>query len=209
MMNNLIELKNIFFSYDKTKNVLNDINLNIEENNFYGIYGHSGSGKSTLLFIIGNLLKPDRGEIIYMFDNIKKRIGFVFQFFNLINELTILENAKLAQYIRSKDENIDEIKKYSEILGINDLLHKYPGEVSGGEKQRASILRAIVGDTKIILADEPTGSLDTKNKLIVFELFQKLNKLNKTIIVVSHEKELMNYCNKGIYIEDGYLRGEF
>ncbi|MBM7559854.1 ATP-binding cassette domain-containing protein [Marinitoga litoralis] len=205
-MNNLIEMENIYFSYDKKNNVLKDISLRIQLNKYYGIYGHSGSGKSTLLFIMGKLLKPDSGKINYNVE--KTSIGFVFQFFNLINELTILENAKLAQYIRKKEYNINEIKNISEILGIEKLLNKYPHELSGGEKQRASILRAVVGDVKLILADEPTGSLDMGNKLIVFELFKKIVSLDKTVVVVSHENELFNYCDNKILLEDGILKGE-
>ncbi|SHE87382.1 lipoprotein-releasing system ATP-binding protein [Marinitoga hydrogenitolerans DSM 16785] len=207
-MNSLIEISNVSFSYDGKINVLENINLNIEENSYYGIYGHSGSGKSTLLFLIGNLLNPDLGKIEYRFSNIKKNTGFVFQFFNLINELTILENAKLAQYIRNKKENLKEIKQFAEILGISELLNKFPTELSGGEKQRASILRAVVGNVKIILADEPTGSLDMKNKIIVFKLFRDLIKFNKTVIVVSHEKELMDFCDNKILLEDGKIKGE-
>ncbi|KLO22668.1 ABC transporter ATP-binding protein [Marinitoga sp. 1197] len=206
MENKLIEMKKIKFSYDGKNEVLKNIDLTIQKNNYYGIYGYSGSGKSTLLFLLGDLLKPTSGEILYSFKNIKKRIGFVFQFFNLINELTILENAKLAQYIRTKKENIKEIEKFSKILGIYKLLNKYPDELSGGEKQRASILRAVVGDVKIILADEPTGSLDFENKRIVFELFKKMIEFDKTVIVVSHEKELMEYCNKKILLEDGLIK---
>ncbi|KAF2956041.1 ATP-binding cassette domain-containing protein [Marinitoga sp. 38H-ov] len=205
-MNNLIDMENIYFSYDKKNNVLKNISLSIEYNKYYGIYGHSGSGKSTLLFIMGKLLKPDSGKINYNID--KTKIGFVFQFFNLINELTILDNAKLAQYIRKKRYNYNEIRDISEILGIENLLNKYPYELSGGEKQRASILRAVVGDVKLILADEPTGSLDMNNKLIVFNLFKKIVSLKKTVVVVSHENELINYCDKKIFLEDGILKGE-
>ncbi|WP_129409904.1 ABC transporter ATP-binding protein [Marinitoga lauensis] len=199
-MNNLIEINDLYFSYDKKTNVLKNINLKIEKNKYYGIYGHSGSGKSTLLFLMGKILKPSSGEIIYSFnDNIKKHIGFVFQFFNLINELTILENAKLAQYIREGKENLKEIREFAEILGISRIMNKYPGELSGGEKQRASILRAVVGNIKIVLADEPTGSLDMANKIIVFELFKKLIQYDKTVVVVSHEKELIDFCDKKSY----------
>ena len=208
-MNNLITIQNLYYSYNKKENVLENINLEIKENKYYGIYGHSGSGKSTLLFLMGNILKPTRGEISYSFDNIKKNIGFVFQFFNLINELTVFENALLAQFIRIKCENHQEIKQYSEILGITKILDKYPEEISGGERQRASILRAVVGDVKIILADEPTGSLDMENKLIVFQLFKDLIKYNKTVVVVSHEKELLDFCDKSILLVDGNLRRGF
>ncbi|WGS65399.1 ABC transporter ATP-binding protein [Marinitoga aeolica] len=209
-MNSLIEIENLYFSYDRKTNVLKNINLKIERNKYYGIYGHSGSGKSTLLFLMGKILKPSSGKIMYAFNkDIKKHIGFVFQFFNLINELTILENAKLAQYIREGEENLKEIREFAEILGISKIMDKYPGELSGGEKQRASILRAVVGNIKLILADEPTGSLDMENKIIVFKLFKDLIQYNKTIVVVSHEKELIDFCDKKILLEDGLVKGEF
>ncbi|GAB6188334.1 ABC transporter ATP-binding protein [Marinitoga arctica] len=208
-MNNLISIQNVSFSYNKKETILKNINMEINKNKFYGIYGHSGSGKSTLLFLMGNILTPSKGKILYNFNDVKKNIGFVFQFFNLINELTVLENALLAQFIRRKQENIKEIKQYSEILGITKILDKYPEEISGGEKQRASILRAVVGEVKIILADEPTGSLDSENKLIVFQLFKNLIQYNKTIVVVSHEKELLDFCDKAILLNDGEIKGEF
>ncbi|APT75452.1 hypothetical protein XO10_02580 [Marinitoga sp. 1135] len=202
----MIEIKNISYSYDGNHNVLENINFSIPENSYFGIYGHSGSGKSTLLFLIGNLLKIQTGTIEYNFEFHKKKIGFVFQFFNLINELTIFENARLAQLIRVKKENKNEIMDYANLLGIESIINKYPHEISGGEQQRASILRAIVGDTKIILADEPTGSLDLKNKEIVFNLFKELKNIGKTIVVVSHESKLLQYCDYSIKLENGKIK---
>ncbi|BBE31645.1 peptide ABC transporter ATP-binding protein [Tepiditoga spiralis] len=204
MENNLFEIKNLYHSYDGKNNVLNNINLKIEKNKIISLFGPSGSGKSTLLYIIGNLLTQSSGKVIYNFENIQKNMGFVFQNFNLINELTIFENCKIAQNIRGY-EDINEILELSKNVQISELLNKYPNELSTGQLQRASILRSIVGNTKLILCDEPTGALDSKNKENIMNIFSSL-KGKKTIFIVSHDDIVKSYSDKIYYIFDGSIK---
>ena len=206
MLNNLLEIKNLCHSYDGKSNVLNNINLTLEKNKIISLFGPSGSGKSTLLYIVGNLLTQSSGEVLYNFNNIQKNIGFVFQNFNLINELTIFENCKIAQNIRGYDNN-NEILTLSKNVQISELLNKYPKELSTGQLQRASILRSIVGNTKILLCDEPTGALDSKNKENIMNIFTSL-KDKRTIFIVSHDSIVKNYSDKIYYIFDGLIKEE-
>jgi lipoprotein-releasing system ATP-binding protein len=185
--------------------------LHICEGEFIAIVGESGSGKSTLLSILSTLLTPTEGNVIFLGQRVrdikdidsfrKENIGFIFQFHYLIDYLTVKENLKIAnEYI--EDETILALTKH---LGIEKLLHKYPNEISGGERQRVAIVRALINKPKVIFADEPTGNLDSKNSLIVFELFKQLSKEGTTIIVTTHNKKLAQFADNIYEVRDGQL----
>lgn len=202
----MILLKNIYHSYNN-ETVLSNISLKIEPNTFTILTGESGSGKSTLLSIMSTLLTPNKGEV-YL-DNINinhiinidkfrnKYIGFVFQFHYLIKHLTIFENILLVN--PKKYATIDSLLK---ILDIQKIAHKYPNEISGGQRQRAAIARAIINNPKYIFADEPTGNLDSKNSKIVFDL---LRSINATVIIATHETKYIKKNDNVITLKDGLL----
>ncbi len=216
----MLELKNISKSYG-TQLILNNINLRIPSNQLVSILGPSGSGKSTLLQIIGLLLKPDQGIIhlnnlnyaelkeaqLAEFRN--KQIGFVFQFHNLLGEFTVEENIKLPLFIR--EVKIDEEQEFyfHEIikhLGIENLINKYPNQLSGGEQQRVAVARALINKPALILADEPTGNLDNKNADALYEMFIQLKETyNQQIIMVTHNEGLTKQSNQVIYLNSGTI----
>ena len=197
----MIKVTNLTHYYNKDL-ALENINLEIKSGEFIAIIGESGSGKSTLLSILSTLLKPTSGDIVY--ENInykdikniddfrKNNIGFIFQFHYLINYLSVKENINLANEKASKEEIFDLLK----LLGIENLIDKYPNEISGGQRQRVAIARALINNPKIIFADEPTGNLDSKNSLNVFELFKTLANIGTTIIVETHDKSLALLAHK-------------
>ena len=203
----MIKVKNLTHYYNNDK-ALENINLEINKGEFVCLVGESGSGKSTLLSIISTLLKPTKGELFFEnlnYKNIKDiddfrktNIGFIFQFHYLINYLTVKENIKLAN--EKATEN--EIHNLLKILRIENLSNKYPNEISGGQRQRVSIARALI---KVIIADEPTGNLDSKNSLNVFEIFKKLSQEQVTIIVATHDKNLAQIANKIYEVKDGKI----
>ena len=206
----MIKVKNLTHYYNNDK-ALENINLEINKGEFICLVGESGSGKSTLLSIISTLLKPTKGELFFEnlnYKNIKDiddfrktNIGFIFQFHYLINYLTVKENIKLAN--EKATEN--EIHNLLKILRIDNLSNKYPNEISGGQRQRVSIARALINKPKVIIADEPTGNLDSKNSLNVFEIFKKLSKEQITIIVATHDKNLAQIANKIYEVKDGKI----
>ena len=206
----MIKAINLTHYYNKDK-ALENINLEINKGEFVCLIGESGSGKSTLLSNLSTLLKPTSGDIFYEktnYKNIKnidsfrkENIGFIFQFHYLINYLTIKENIKLANEKASENE----ISELLNSLGINDLKNKYPTEISGGQRQRASIARALINNPKVIFADEPTGNLDSKNSQKVFEMFKELSKRGTTIIVATHDKNLAQMANKIYEVKDGKI----
>ncbi len=206
----MIKVKNLMHYYNNDK-ALENINLEINKGEFICLVGESGSGKSTLLSIISTLLKPTKGELFFEnlnYKNIKDiddfrktNIGFIFQFHYLINYLTVKENIKLAN--EKATEN--EIHKLLKILRIENLSNKYPNEISGGQRQRVSIARALINKPKVIIADEPTGNLDSKNSLNVFEIFKKLSQEQVTIIVATHDKNLAQIANKIYEVKDGKI----
>ena len=191
----MMKITNLTHYYNKDK-ALENINLEIKSGEFIAIIGESGSGKSTLLSILSTLLKPTSGDIVYeginykdiknIDDFRKNNIGFIFQFHYLINYLSVKENINLANEKASKEEIFDLLK----LLGIENLIDKYPNEISGGQRQRVAIARALINNPKIIFADEPTGNLDSKNSLNVFELFKTFANKGTTIIVATHDKSL-------------------
>ena len=204
----MIKITNLTHYYNKDK-ALENINLEIKSGEFIAIIGESGSGKSTLLSVLSTLLKPTSGDIVY--ENInykdikniddfrKNNIGFIFQFHYLINYLSVKENINLANEKASKEEIFDLLK----LLGIENLIDKYPNEISGGQRQRVAIARALINNPKIIFADEPTGNLDSKNSLNVFELFKTFANKGITFIVATHDKSLAALANKIYEVKDG------
>ena len=206
----MIKTSNLTHFYNKDK-ALENINLEINKGEFVCLIGESGSGKSTLLSILSTLLKPTNGELFFEntnykdikdIDNFRKtNIGFIFQFHYLINYLTVKENIKLANEKATNDEIYNLLK----ILKIENLIDKYPNEISGGQKQRVAIARALINKPKVIIADEPTGNLDSKNSLNVFEILKKLSESGTTIIVATHDKELAKFANKIYEVKDGKI----
>ncbi|HBF6471800.1 TPA: ABC transporter ATP-binding protein [Clostridioides difficile] len=204
-------------------NALNDINFSIEDGEFVGIMGPSGSGKTTLLNMISTIDKPTTGTMELKGKNLlllkgeelalfrRRELGFVFQDFNLLDTLTIGENIVLPLTldkvsVKEQDKRLNEV---SEILGIKDLLGKRTFEVSGGQAQRTAIVRALINKPSILLADEPTGNLDSKSSKTVMELFQKINKENKvTTMMVTHDPLAASYCSRILFIKDGAIYNE-
>ena len=219
---NLICLKNLDKIYGTSLNkieALKDVNLNIEEGEFISIIGKSGSGKSTLLNIIGTLDNQTNGE--YKLNNIdiksinKKELskiranyfGFVVQQFALISDYTVYENIEIPLVYAKIKKNerkvlIDSITKK---LGIYDKLSKTPKELSGGQQQRVAIARALINNPKVILADEPTGALDSKTSKEIIEILKELNEQDITIIIVTHDKDVSSICERIIEVEDGQI----
>lgn len=207
----MIKTTNLTHYYNKDL-ALDNINLEIKKGEFVAIIGESGSGKSTLLSVLSTLLKPSEGNIVYEGTNYKdiknidtfrrQNIGFIFQFHYLINYLSIKENINLVNEKASKQEIIELLKS----LGIENLIDKYPNEISGGQRQRVAIARALINNPKVIFADEPTGNLDSKNSLNVFELFSTLAKKGTTIIVATHDKKLALKADITYEVKDGKLK---
>jgi lipoprotein-releasing system ATP-binding protein len=207
----MIKASNLTHYYNNDK-ALENISLNIKKGEFISLIGESGSGKSTLLSILSTLLKPTSGEI--SFDNLnfksiknidsfrRENIGFIFQFHYLINYLTVKENIALANEKASKNE----ISSLLELLGIKELINKYPNEISGGQRQRVAIARALINNPKIIFADEPTGNLDSKNSLNVFEILKNFSSKGTTIVVATHDKNLAAMADIIYEVKDGKLQ---
>ena len=206
----MIKVSNLTHYYNKDL-ALKNINLEIQKGEFVAIIGESGSGKSTLLSILSTLLKPTSGDIVYENTNYKdiknidefrkNNIGFIFQFHYLINYLSVKENILLANEKATNEEIYNLLKS----LHIENLIDKYPNEISGGQRQRVAIARALINNPKVIFADEPTGNLDSKNSLNVFELFKNLTQKGTTIIVATHDKELASLANKIYEVKDGKI----
>lgn len=221
-MPNMIEIKELHKSYKMGSNslhVLKGINFTVEEGELVAIMGSSGSGKSTLLNILGMLDVADEGE--YVLDGVpiknlnetkaaqyrNKFLGFIFQSFNLINYKTALENVALPLYYQgvSRKARQEKALKYLEQVGLKDWSHHLPNELSGGQKQRVAIARAMVGEPKVLLADELTGALDSTTSYEVMELIQNINDLGNTILVVTHEEDIAHMCKRIVHLKDGII----
>jgi len=218
----MIRIENLHKSYVTGLNslhVLKGINLNINAGELVSVMGSSGSGKSTLLNIIGILDNYDQGK--YILDNQEiremsekkaallrnKYIGFVFQSFNLISFKNAMENVALPLYYQNvgrKKRNLAALE-FLERMGLKEWAHHQPNELSGGQKQRIAIARALITKPKIILADEPTGALDTSTSYEVMEIFKEINDLGITVIIVTHEKDISEMTNKIIRLKDGLI----
>lgn len=214
-----IKLENVYKTF-KPVEVLKDINLEILDNEFISIVGPSGAGKSTLLHLIGTLEKPDKGTVKYDDKDIyklndkelsnfrNKNIGFVFQFHHLLPEFSAIENVMLPALIAgiSKEKATVKAERLLTELNLKHRLTHKPQELSGGEQQRVAIARALINDPKFLLADEPTGNLDSQNAEEVINLFKRLhNQANLTIILVTHQESFANISDRIIHIKDGYI----
>lgn len=225
-MNTVLEVANVEKYYGNKGNLtkaLDKISFRVEEGEFVGIMGASGSGKTTLLNCLSTIDRITSGKIVV--DDIditrlkgnhlnrfrREELGFIFQDFNLLDTLTAYENIALALTIqRVKPEKIQkDVKKMAEQLGITQVLHKYPYEMSGGQKQRVACARAMVANPKLVLADEPTGALDSKSARMLLESFQYMNqKLGATILMVTHDAFTASYADRILFIKDGKLFNE-
>ena len=218
----VFELNNIFKDYMQGKDpvpVLKDISLSVDDGEYVAIMGPSGSGKSTLMNIIGCLDKQTKGRFIFDGSDIMKcsdrqlsdirnaKIGFVFQNFNLLPRQSALENVVLPLLYAgfSKRKRREMAKEALKRVGLEDRMNFNPTQLSGGQKQRVAIARAIVNKPKLLLADEPTGALDTKSGDDVMDLFEELNKDGVTIVMITHEPEIAEHAKRVMYIRDGEL----
>ncbi len=219
----VIEVINVKKSYilaDMEVPILHDINLEVREGEFLAIMGPSGSGKSTLMNLIGFLDRPTEGRIIIKGLDINElpdkevaklrglEIGFVFQTFNLIPRLTALENVELPTYanVRSGVDPHARAKELLTLVGLEDRMHHKPGELSGGQSQRVAIARALINDPAILLADEPTGNLDSKTGCEILNIFTRLNEDGRTIVMITHDPEIAKYADRVVLVKDGIIQ---
>jgi len=219
-----VELTKTYFVGDIKVPALKAVDLNIDEGEFVAIMGASGSGKSTLMNLIGCLDKPTSGD--YFLDGVNtsklskneyaeirnQKIGFVFQGFNLLARTTALENVELPLMYDRMHRIKNPNKKAIEVLdrvGLGDRILHEPNQLSGGQQQRVAIARALVNEPSLILADEPTGNLDSKMSVEVFSLFQKLNEEGITIVLVTHERDFAHFAKRIVELKDGYIIRDF
>ncbi len=197
---------------------LEHVDLNIEQGEFIGVIGTSGSGKTTLLNILGAMARPSSGEYFFRDINVtkldrnrlnqfrKEHISFVFQHFELMEHYTVFENVEMPLLARNERRCKEKVMKYLELLHIEDLSRRKPGSLSGGQKQRCALARALVTETELILADEPTGALDVKTTREILNLFEQIHETGKTIVLITHDPDVAEHCDRLIQIEDGHLR---
>lgn len=215
----MIIAKNIYKSYDRL-NVLKGVNLHIERGEIVSIVGASGAGKSTLLHILGTLDRPDSGELfineidVLLLNDKKmaafrnKHIGFVFQFHHLLPEFTALENVCIPAFIAGKSESvaINEAQQLLDFLGLSARMQHKPSQLSGGEQQRVAVARALVNRPSVVLADEPSGNLDSDNAQELHQLFFKLREeMNQTFVIVTHNNSLAEMSDRKLVMKDGQM----
>ena len=215
----MIETRNIFKSFGPLA-VLKGVNFRVKKGEILAIVGASGAGKTTFLQILGTLDKPDSGEIIFNDTDIalmgkkelakfrKQHIGFVFQFHNLLPEFTALENVCIPGFIgkRQKKQVQEKATSLLQHLGLNDRLNHKPSELSGGEQQRVAVARALINDPDLILADEPSGNLDSQNARDLYDLFKVLrNDFQQTFVIVTHNEEFAHLADRTIKMKDGII----
>lgn len=224
----VIKAENLIRNYKRGEGqdeikVLKGLSFTVEEGEFVGIMGKSGCGKTTLLKVLGMIEFATDGKLFFYGKDIdelyhdrladirRKEIGFIFQEFYLMNSLSVEENIILPMILDDAKLPLmkETVKKYSELFEISHLLHKNPQELSGGEKQRVAICRALANDPLLILADEPTGNLDSKSGQIVIDTMVRINKeMNKTIVMVTHDPKMASYCDRVILLKDGVILKE-
>ena len=218
MILSAIDICKSYKSGNDSLSVLKNLNLKINESEFISIMGPSGAGKSTLLHILGTIDEFDSGnlninsiEIIKGKDYSKfrsKNIGFVFQFHHLLHEFTVLENLVIPQRLlfKNKDEIQSNAEEILEQLNLMHLKSRFPSQISGGERQRVAVLRALVNKPKLLFADEPTGNLDKENSNKLLELFNTIkDKFKTTIVIATHDDTIKNYATRNLYIDNGVL----
>lgn len=216
------EVKKTYYMGRVPVPALRGVTMEVEQGEFIAIFGPSGSGKSTLLHILGGLDRPDEGYVFIDGINLSSlndaklaevrlhKIGFVFQFFNLLPRLTALRNVELPLTLAnvSETESIRKATEMLELVGLKDRLHHRPSELSGGEQQRVAIARALINDPKIVLADEPTGNLDTATGWEIVRLMKHLNKeKGQTFIAVTHDPSVAENAERIFYLRDGLIQG--
>jgi len=222
MKGTIIKLENVWKTYQMGEvkvDALRGLNLEIKEDEFVAVMGPSGSGKSTAVNMIGCLDVPTRGKIFLDGKDISKlseshlaqirgqRIGFIFQQFNLLNTLSALENVAMPMLFQNVDreKRLETARKLLEMVDLGDRIHHKPSELSGGQQQRVAIARSLANDPEVVLADEPTGNLDSKTGAIVINFLEKLNKDGKTIIMVTHDKNLAKHAQRIEQLKDGVI----
>ncbi|MEZ5056808.1 MAG: ABC transporter ATP-binding protein [Saprospiraceae bacterium] len=222
MSQSIISTKNLRKTYQMGSTVvhaLQDISIDIQKNEFVALMGPSGSGKSTLMNVLGCLDTPSEGE--YFLNNINvstmddseladvrnKQIGFVFQTFNLLPKLSALDNVALPLVYAgiSKAERTEKARRVLESVGLGDRIDHKPNELSGGQRQRVAVARALVNDPAIILADEPTGNLDSKTSVEIMALFEEIHQAGNTVILVTHEPDISEHAHRIIRLRDGLV----
>lgn len=227
MNNTIIEIKNLRKDYhvgEVTVHALRGVDLKIQEGEFVAIMGASGSGKSTMLNILGCLDKPTSGDYFLDGMDIKTmnkdelarlrnlKLGFVFQSYNLLARTTALENAELPllynSKVKSRERNMLALSAL-ETVGLSDRMHHMPNQLSGGQQQRVAIARSLVNNPVLILADEPTGNLDTRTSIEIMGVFQELNEKGRTIVFVTHEPDIAKFASRNIIFRDGKIVREF
>lgn len=214
------QLKKYYGSKETIVKALDDVNISIENGEFVSVVGTSGSGKSTLLHLLGGLDRPSFGKVLVDGKDIfalkddeltifrRRKIGFVFQSYNLIPVLTVYENIVLPLELDGNQVDEAYLKQIIEMLGLKEKLHNYPNQLSGGQQQRVAIARALATKPAIILADEPTGNLDTKTSLDVLSLLKiSSEKFHQTVVMITHNEEIAQMADRTIRIEDGKIIG--
>lgn len=226
MNNTIIEIRNLRKDYhigEVTVHALRGVDLKITTGEFVAIMGVSGSGKSTMLNILGCLDKPSNGD--YFLDTVdvktmnkdqlarlrNTKLGFVFQSYNLLTRTTALENVELPLFYNSKVKSRERNERAVaalEAVGLKERMHHMPNQLSGGQQQRVAIARSLVNDPVLILADEPTGNLDTRTSFEIMELFQDLNEKGRTIVYVTHEPDIARFATRNVAFRDGKIQKE-
>jgi putative ABC transport system ATP-binding protein len=224
-LNEIIKLENIEKVYNLGKHnelkVLDDINLKIKKGEMMTLFGPSGSGKSTLLHIIGCLDRPTKGKLYIDGEDVSKlsddklalirrnRIGFIFQQFNLLNVFTALENVEMPMKVANinKDRCRKRAEELLKLVNLSERMNHFPNELSGGEMQRVAIARALANEPTVILADEPTGNLDSKNGKEIFDFMRKLNNKGYTFVIVTHDPNIAKSVKRKISLKDGKIIG--